>query len=391
MNKKDIITIIITTLVIAALIAGCIFLTNRNRMPRETQNKADCYCYPNFSNSIFFSENGKIYKYDTENRQLKILVESEIIESYVNYYYNYSVDQVYKGKLFYHYYSDYARVMNFAYYNLLNGENRLINSVKCNLRGEVVIYDGYVYCVYCADNEEGYEVLRISRFNIESGDEQILYESRSRDEFLVAVIDGKIITRQEYDNLFSYNIVNMKKSLLWNAKNNGYDGFFFFSNIGNKLYFLAPTDEYTVTTDPENFFAFSALIPDHYLLYLDINTGEFRRVLDIPISTYCLTENAIYYSPMAVRSVNGKKPYNTPSDEISYTHETLFSCDLDGQNICEVYTNKDTYYSNNYKILNGKVFCQLGLFNHSNQSFDYFDYVEIDLSTKEIDFIDIPE
>ena len=94
---------------------------------------------------------------------------------------------------------------------------------------------------------------------------------------------------------------------------------------------------------------------------------------------------------MAVRSVNGKKPYNTPSDEISYTHETLFSCDLDGQNICEVYTNKDTYYSNNYKILNGKVFCQLGLFNHSNQSFDYFDYVEIDLSTKEIDFIDIPE
>ena len=390
MNKKDIITIIITTLVTAALIAGCIFLTNRNRMPRETQNKADCYCYPDLNNSLYFSEQGKIFKYDTENSQLDILIESEKIESYVIDYYQFSVDQVYKGKLFYHYYSDYARVMNFAYYNLLNGENRLINSVKCNLRGEVVIYDGYVYCVYCADNEEGYEVLRISRFNIESGDEQILYESRSRDEFLVAVIDGKIITRQEYDNLFSYNIVNMKKSLLWNAKNNGYDGFFFFSNIGNKLYFLSLTDEYTVTTDPENYFAFSALIPDHYLLYLDINTGEFQRVLDIPISTYCLTENAIYYSPMAVRSVNGKKPYNTPSDEISYTHETLFSCDLDGQNICEVYTNKDTYYYNNYKILNGKVFCQLGLFNHSNQSFDYFD-VEIDLSTKEIDFIDIPE
>ena len=31
MNKKDIITIIITTLVIAALIAGCVYLTTRHR------------------------------------------------------------------------------------------------------------------------------------------------------------------------------------------------------------------------------------------------------------------------------------------------------------------------------------------------------------------------
>lgn len=389
MKKKDIITVIIIALILAAILFGAIFLASRHMNIKEDQSKAICFCHPDFNNSIFFSEKGKIYEYDTETGELRVLIESGKVEGYIDHY-EYMVDQVYKGKLFYHYFSDYNQVMNFSYYNLLNGETRFIGSVKCAHKYEkVIIYEGYIYCVYCTDDNRESDVLRISRFNIDNGDEQILYESASKDEFLVAVTDRKIITRQEHDNLFSYNIGNMKKSLLWSAESNGYKNLFTGSIIENKLYFTATTGVYSVKPEPDSYWIFADRNPNKYLLCLDINTGKFERVLDIQISTYCLTENAIYYSPMAVRGLAEKNTYKASIEEVSFTDETLFACDLDGRNIREIYTNKDTFFGN-IKILNGKVYCNLGLFNYENESFDFYEYTEIDLSTKEIKIIEIP-
>ena len=94
-----------------------------------------------------------------------------------------------------------------------------------------------------------------------------------------------------------------------------------------------------------------------FLIWMDVRTGETGRVVDNPVTGFCLTNDTIYYLPQKLRYFYVPEDYEEhPEDVVVYTvDETLHACDLNGENTREVYTNEKLSFSS-FTVIDG-VLC----------------------------------
>ena len=127
---------------------------------------------------------------------------------------------------------------------------------------------------------------------------------------------------------------------------------------------------------------------DKFIVRMDAQTGEWHYVVDIPVVTYYITNEAIYFSPVEERQVSDPTRYPPGSNDaksVSYS-ATLYACDLDGSNVRAVWTDKSGVldFTSYYTVVDGIYYGWLAEFDIDKNSWGESYFAEIHLDTGEI-------
>ena len=147
--------------------------------------------------------------------------------------------------------------------------------------------------------------------------------------------------------------------------------------LNGKIYFLAQS-KYTYTPEltGEECYQF-------FLLSIDINTGEVKRILEEPITNFYLTDDAIYYVPFKYRILYMPEDYENNKDDLKSTtvDTTLYVCDLDGKNSRAVYTNDEVHFSHTIAIFDGVAYGDFRAFDEEKHVYNKSFFGVLDLET----------
>jgi len=128
-------------------------------------------------------------------------------------------------------------------------------------------------------------------------------------------------------------------------------------------------------------------VPLEVLYSADINTGEIKKVLEEPISCFCVSDDAIYYVPFKYKILYMPEDYeNNKEDLIAwYQEHTVYACDLDGKNIRAVYTNDQIGYSSYFSVFDGMLYGFTSAYIEEEHNYSSkMNFTEIDLETGEL-------
>ena len=252
------------------------------------------------------------------------------------------------------------------------------------------VWNGYMY-YSCKLLREGGDSKKpddyrphICRISVNGGDEEVVFESNGRLEMVVA---DKILTTAD-GNLNSYDIETGEKRTLINLDEIGYKTFRGKNSyLDGKLYFLCGDGSYCVNQYNGKIYGYT------YLLSVDIHTGEVKRVVEDPVISFALTNEAIYYAPFELRYMYVPENYeeNPKGVVIFLASPTLYACDLNGENTKAVYTNETMDYIEAFTVIDNKLYGWLYEFDDANHAFKDSYFGCIDLETKEIIPADVEE
>ena len=297
-------------------------------------------------------------------------------------------DHIEKGKLFFHSFEAYTHKVHYGYQDIVSGEVTILKTLskmEALNYSRAFVYNDYIYYSYYilkaggdAANAEDY-IQHLCRMPIDGGKEEVLM---SCDESLIAVIDNKIITGS-IGTMFSYDIDCLEKKLLWKYSDHDYTVIGAFSAINDKLYFLAGTSNYDQCKYT------NMKLNHNYLISLNVNTGEASRVVECPVITYSLTDDRIYYSPMVIRYLYVPDNYENHLNEIVMFRgdETLYSCNLDGTEIRQEYSNSTVDYIEDYTVVDRKLYGWIKNFNQDTNTWENEYFGTIDFETGTLTYI----
>ena len=355
MKKKDVISIIITTLAVAALIAGCVYLTKRHRNtefapPIQSVSELNVYLadektpkqtidfsgYVNGSDYVLFPGN-------TENG-IKYLA------------------------CFIH---DSMKTLFFKY-SLLNGNVAKIETEIDSSVPYIYASGGFIY--YLREKIGEHPANYLCRIPVSGGGEQILAEYDVGNVFfadLHFVVENKVILSFS-EKIVAYDIVKDKTQILWDAEQNGFD--LLKNNIwyyGGNLYFsaISETREDNIPTDEA---LTDSMIPVNstYLLTLNMKTKKSSLLFSEPINCFYMTEDEIIYMPTVYRTIK------IGCEILPHYNDKIISRDLDGKNPREIFSGLDVWAYSIYRYKDGKLYVSDGYAANIKYSI-----IEIDTNT----------
>lgn len=408
-KKKDIITAAVIIIFVALLVGGCIFLASRRES--SVSEKVLSIAHPIWQNKIIIHHNG-IHAFDRENLDLSELPIDLSAYGIENFNKNALAVSNIDGMYLYFSYSYYEGLTNYSQfyrYNLLTAETSLILSSKSvafpmlnssssselflvNSHYNFYAHSGYLYYFGWDGDTRFSDVSQyLCRVPVGGGEEEILAEYENINEYIRFVEGDRVIT-ETGTSINVYDISKNKRTELWNAKNNGYsyvttDRSFV---LNGKYYFLASKEKPSVAESEEGF-KDDWKTPDSYLIALDIKSGKFERVLDIPIYSFCISEDKVYYVPTKYSIIPPEDLRNENSRlKLRYSSDTLYSCDLDGKNPEAVYSSSEVMITEMYCINGGNLYT---LIAHYPGAETYSDnkIAAIRLSDGQITQFDLPE
>ena len=116
-----------------------------------------------------------------------------------------------------------------------------------------------------------------------------------------------------------------------------------------------------------------------FLLYVDVNTGEWGKVVDRPVLSFCLTESGIYYVPLANRYCG-----NVEGARVCNFEESIYRCDLNGENTEKVYTNAMIDFAFKFTVIDNTLYGWLSDYNEDSLSYDKTFFGGIEFETGRI-------
>lgn len=334
MNKKDIITIIITTLILTALIGGCLFLASRHRF--ESKNDSTVFSY--------FTEHKTLMEYNALTESVRKVCGHSTPNDECPLENVISKVQVYENKVYFHRMIGYVRAISCCdpktseVFDITDVKNEVFYDLGDNF----AVGDGYVFY-----NEDG----NIFRVPVSGGESRLVHKLQDDLEQVIAVADGKLFTAT-YANpfsstisfteqIFAYDLKSFKKREIYsfvspimsssNSNYQYYNGHLYMMltpeiRDGNQIY--GKTNLYRINT----------------------KTERVERIIDTEIVNFVVSNNKIYYFPYEERTVI------TPSVTYEvYIGDSIWTCSTDGKNSRVVYTNPDIIFED-CRIVGGKFF-----------------------------------
>ena len=290
--------------------------------------------------------------------------------------------QMYQSRLYFSAFAFRGHDTHYAYYDVESGKVKVLFTLSENetpISTRCFVSDGYMYysCLKLkdggdADNPNDYHVY-IGRIPADGGREEIVYEARAWSESLQLVVGKTMITYFE-DSMYKTDLTTGEQVKLFDAQANGYFRMDAVSYYRGNIYISA------------------ALLNGgkRYLLSVDIETGEHKRLIDEPIGNYKLTDEAVYFNLWDYRQLNDPELYPPDDDDsgamFSFYSSTLFACDHDGGNVRPVYTDETGYlsYGIEYTVIDGVYYGWANRFDvESNERSDDF-FAEIHFDTGDI-------
>ncbi len=411
-KKKELITIIIIAVVLAAILFGATYLAGRRG--KSTDGKPINLYRPIWQDKLIYDHNG-IHVINSEIPDIK---ELPIDLS------AYGIDSTQQGVLWagnvdglYLYfgrrnYIGSSDAFQFYRYNLLTAETSMILSSKSvsfpmfdsssssslflvNSHYNFYAHGGYLY--YFGYNHPDYlqgsaDISKnLCRVPVQGGKEEVITEYEDMEEY-IRFVDGDTVITSNRSSVYAYDVSKRKKTELFNAEKNGfrliltersyyYDG---------KLYFLAEKDLPSVAEADEGFKE-DWKTPDDYLIALDIKNKKWKKAVDGPVSLFCVTEDRIYYIRKKYRLIPISEFAISMNDVLTvYCDDSICSQPIGGGEKRVHYTNDKISFNEIFTIKDGK-FC--GRINSPTETeYDYsIKFAVIDFSSGIITTFYMPE
>lgn len=401
MKKKEIISIIIIPIVLAAILFGAIYLANRHRFDTAEKNTIGIISYNQQiqGNYIYFNHyynrNRNLLCFDTSTDTLTKLCTDPRCDGYCPLESATLTSRIYKNRLYFEFFVD-NNVTGLAYYDINSQNTRVIKNFNEILYQEFFIYNNYIY--FFRDGYDNYDdngKYKVCRISINGGKEETLIEL-DKDEMPMTVADGKIYTSNvvievidenyespiAYTTIYAYDVNTLERQTIWESDRDKY------LSIGSrtmfyngKLYFEIYCNNYTDDSYP------SGMRGPSYLYCLDTQSRSASRIFATPVYYFTLAYDGIYIvSNEYVGSYTETNQFGGTENK-AILERKIYKLDFCGSNLTQLYYNPDISYYNGY-FANGKFIGQVK-YSGENKVTDHF--VVIDLSTGTLSTIKIPE
>ncbi len=207
----------------------------------------------------------------------------------------------------------------------------------------------------------------LCRISKDGGEEEVLYAMRDNTETLLVVADGDMYTyynsaiwRADVSSLVPRELCNMAKT--------GLGGLGDVCYLDGALYFYTNGEQSGM-----------------YVCTMDVESGEWRYLMDTPVHSYELTNDGIYFMLTEMWQINDPALYPPDSEEACFHshYPTLYACDLDGGNVREIWSSENTAidFSHNFTVVDQVLYGQLQEFDFENNAWGEHRFVEIHLDT----------
>ena len=226
MKKKDVISIIITTLAIAALIGECVYLATSPR--RNSGGEKALTFYPAFQNEVYIYNNSVI---DVENVTIST-VGFDLSEFGIEPSAKIGIGNIDALTLYFAAYHPYQEKTRYFGMNLITGKISEIVFESafdyCDYKDKsFYVHRGYLY--YFAWTVTGLEISKdtndsFCRVPLTGGRGEVIaeYENFTASNSLCFVSDGIAVFR-ESDRIYACNIDTGVTEILWDSDSDGYD------------------------------------------------------------------------------------------------------------------------------------------------------------------------
>ena len=218
---------------------------------------------------------------------------------------------------------------------------------------------------------------------VEGGECKVVYEMRGAAEHIALVVEGVLYTTFE-SSLWRTDLATGEQKALFNSVENGYvAGFGGFQYLRGNLYFLV-----NYASGGVSFADGSKLTNNKRVILLDTATGIWRELLDIPVTSYCLTNDAIYICPTEPHQLSDPEIYTPTTEGVKYLSAsvTLYECKPDGSELHPIWTDESGAldFCETYTVSDGVLYGMLWEFDQKNNRWGDAFFGEIHLDTGEV-------
>lgn len=202
------------------------------------------------------------------------------------------------------------------------------------------------------------------------GKEEVLYLARDNVETLLIVADGKMYTYYQ-SQIWRFDLADMSSRTIFTLSSDTVSGMGQVTYLDGFLYFN--------TIDQQG---------ARNIGRIDAESGEWARVVDVPIDGYEIANDAIYYARAEGRQIND--PVRYPPDSEGYRSisngPTLYACDHDGKNTRAVWTDESglVEFGLNFTVVDGMFYGWVKRFDMEKNEWSDLFFAEIHLKSGEI-------
>ena len=233
------------------------------------------------------------------------------------------------------------------------------------------------------ERQEDY-VIWVSRMPAKGGTSEAVYEAGDRAELMVMVADGYLYTTRE-GTLYRTNLTTMEQTALFNSDDNGFvTNYGGFQYLDGRLYFCVNVPGTGISL-PNN----AGIVTQPYIVVLDVHSGEWRLLVDVPIVSYVITNDAVYYTPVDIHQISDPERFAPEDAQTRYLagSATLYACNLDGTNSHPVYTDESgllEYIGSYYTVVDHVYYGRIYEFDQKANDFTKYYFAEIHFDTGEM-------
>ena len=249
------------------------------------------------------------------------------------------------------------------------------------------VIDGQCYYTRKYLKEEGNPndpedyVSYVCRIPEAGGANEILYEMRDNSETLYLIADGMMITSYQ-GIVYRIDIDTKEVTPFLDLEEEGIPSFGQPQYLDGKMYFFTNSKDW-MTTTPKG-----SPVNQPRIAMADVITGEWKYLIDHPVVSYHITNDAIYFSPVEIQMMSDPTKYQKTDVDASFllASSTLYACDLDGGNIRKVWTEETHQidFIENYTVVDGVLYGWLFNFNQKTNEWGERYFAEIHFDTNEI-------
>ena len=207
-------------------------------------------------------------------------------------------------------------------------------------------------------------------------------------ERLLMIADGMMIF-EDNNKIYTVVIAAGEKKEIFDYAANGFVALATRpSYLNGKMYLTACGAE---TAKSEYVDGVTYQIP--YLFSIDVKTGEAKKIVNEPVMSFTLTDDAIYYLPFKIRYLYVPDDYrNHPEKVITrLSDESMYTCGLDGKDIRKLYTDSNLGYPVEYTVIEGKLYGTMSYYDGENHKFIDGFYGEIEFESVKVTQTVIPK
>lgn len=291
---------------------------------------------------------------------------------------------VHNGRLYFCAWQQYTHLTMLAYQDVVTGETHVIKTMSEieDPTAYLTFIDGdwwYYRCMLIKDGGDAtkptdYEPY-ICRISLDGNKDQTICKLEDT-EYIMMAANGKIVTGGG-GKLYITDVDSKQKEELYDFAQNGYLGAYTGMQYYDcNIYFVASsmTRESSELT--------GQAFPLTFLMRINLNNGNVERVVDRPVQNFTLTEQGIYYVPFKLRHIYVPENHEEHPEQVklSLSDDSLYFCDLDGNNEEKVYTNDELDFSYRFTVIDNTLYGWMFDYNEETHEFDktFFGSINLD-------------